>query len=113
MKSMDWAVEALRSGVLPRSPAEPPTAQRPAQPVRRLSLSSGKDTLAKPQAAVHGADEALAEGQAHALEDLGNNQDLIEDSQSLGGACDAAPMSPRVNSDRPRMGPGSFSIPTQ
>jgi len=133
VKSMDWAVEAIRSGVFPDSPAEPPITQRPTLSARRASLSSkdasqqsltvppaqaaervhrlpGKSTSAEPQAAIHGANEALAEGQAQAPEDIGDNQDLIEDSQSLRGACNAAPMSPGVNNAQPRMRPGSFSV---
>lgn len=110
---MDWATEALWSGVIPESPAGPPPAPHPAPAPGRASLSPCRHAPQQPQTMAHAGAEALADGQAQAAgrpeEAL---HELIEDSQSLGAACPASPIFPEVTSARPSIGAGTKRGPS-
>ena len=106
MRSIDWAMEALWSGAIPDSPAGPPVFPHPAPAPRRAP--PGFQALEGPQDMSRAGTEALADDQAQAAEGPKEAvHELIEDSQSLGGACDASPSSPGVDSARPLPGRGT------
>ena len=106
VKPMDWAVEALWSGALPGSPPRAPVGPRPAPAPGRAVPSPRRHTAQQFQAAAHA--EPLADGQAQAAErPEAATHELIEDSQSLGGACEATPSSPGINSAGPGIDPGT------
>lgn len=111
VRSMDWALDALWSGAIPESPAGPSLVPHPAPAPR--GAPPCPHAPEQPQDMAHAGAKALAGDQAQAAEGPKETiHELIGDSQSLGGACDASPSSPGIDSARPLPGPGTvYNIP--
>ena len=113
MKQLDWAVEALRTGAMPGSPAVPKAARTHGALHAASAPRSGE--LSKPvlQDAGRIQGEVLA-GDAAPLpkEKAMDLQEVIEDSQSLGEPYHEAPSSPGITSAEPSaVLPGATQAP--
>lgn len=114
MKQLDWAVEALRTGAMPGSPAVPKAARTPGALHAASAPRSGElpepvlQDVGRIQGGVRAGDTApLPEEEAMDL------QEVIEDSQSLGEPYHEAPSSPGITSAEPgAVLPGATQGPT-
>lgn len=108
MRPVEWAVEALRSGVVPGSPVAP---NRAAQAARSPAPGFARSVSPELQSPGPGAPEMPAEAAdaQQGEQEAADSQELIEDSQSYGEPYNEGPASPHSVSKGPRPHPGAQS----